>query len=58
MNHIPANQSPFFTRKEAAKVFRVSLPTIARWTKNGTIPYIKIGGRILISAEAVKAGTK
>jgi excisionase family DNA binding protein len=51
-------EAAYLTRKEAAQKYRVSLPTIARWTKNGTVPHIKIGGRVLISAEAVAESLK
>lgn len=37
------------TRKEAAKLLRISLPTLADWTKQGIIHAIPMGRRIFYS---------
>lgn len=36
----------FITRKEAAVILGVSLPTLAKWTLNGIIPAYRISSRI------------
>jgi excisionase family DNA binding protein len=41
------------TRKETAKVLRISLPTLNEWTKDGTISSCRIGGRVLYTQEAI-----
>jgi excisionase family DNA binding protein len=41
----------FLSRKETAEILSVSLPTLARRLADGSIPYIKLGGRVLIPAE-------
>jgi excisionase family DNA binding protein len=43
--------------KEAARVFNVSVRTVKRWRKGGILPYRKLGGRVLIPANAVHAPT-
>lgn len=42
----PRLQTELITRKEAAKVLGVSLPTINDWTKTGKITGYRIGSRI------------
>jgi excisionase family DNA binding protein len=41
----------FLSRQEAANQLGISLPTLARRLADGSIPYIKLGGRVLIPAE-------
>jgi len=43
----------FFTKDEACTLLRVSLSTLNRWLKNRILPSRKIGGRVLIPAEAI-----
>jgi len=40
---LPKEADELFTRKEAALYLKVSLPTLDSWTKEGSIPYSKIG---------------
>lgn len=42
------------TRKEAAKLLRISLPTLADWTKQGIIHAIPMRRRILYSASEIQ----
>jgi excisionase family DNA binding protein len=43
----PANEPvEFLTRKEAAKILGVSLPTLHEWTKSGKVPGHRIGTRV------------
>jgi len=43
----------FYSRKEAAEVLCCSLPSIARYLRDGVIPHTKIGARILIPAQFI-----
>lgn len=48
----------FYSRKEAAQLLHVTLPTLARLTKDGLITAKKVGSRILYDAEAIDAAVK
>lgn len=48
----------FITRKETAKILGVSLPTLHEWTKNGTIPALRIGSRVRYKISDVYASLK
>jgi excisionase family DNA binding protein len=41
----------FYSREEAAEILCCSLPTIARRLRDGAIPYVKLGHRVLIPTE-------
>ncbi|MEP0984941.1 helix-turn-helix domain-containing protein [Ekhidna sp.] len=41
------------SRKEVAKFLKVSLPTLTKYVKNGTIPAHRIGNRILFKKQEV-----
>lgn len=41
-------ENEIITVKEIAKYLRLSLPTVYRLVRNGTIPHVKIGSRYLI----------
>lgn len=43
----------FYSRKETAQLLHVTLPTLARLTKDGLITAKKVGSRILYDAEAI-----
>lgn len=43
----------FYSRKETAQLLHVTLPTLARFTKDGLITAKKVGNRILYEAEAI-----
>lgn len=45
----------FYSRKETAQLLHVTLPTLARLTKDGLITAKKVGNRILYEAEAIDA---
>lgn len=42
------------TRKETAKLLRISLPTLAGWTKQGIIHAIPMGRRVFYSASEIQ----
>lgn len=42
----PVKETQFLTRKEAAKLLGVSLPTILDWTKSGKIIGYRIASRV------------
>ena len=48
----------YYTRSETAQLLRVTLPTLARFTKDGLITAKKVGNRILYDAEAIDAAVK
>ncbi|MCB0486283.1 MAG: helix-turn-helix domain-containing protein [Flavobacteriaceae bacterium] len=43
----PENKLELLTRKDTAKLLRISLPTLHDWTKNGVIKAHRIGNRVL-----------
>lgn len=48
----------FYSRKETAKLLHVTLPTLARFTKDGLITAKRAGNRILYEAEAIDAAVE
>ena len=42
------------TRTEAAKMLRISLPTLADWTRQGMIPAQRIGRRVLYAISDIE----
>jgi excisionase family DNA binding protein len=46
------------TMKEAAAKLRISLPTVKRLIKEGTLPSYKIGQRILLKSDEVDTAVK
>ena len=42
----PEPEPVFITRKEAAQLLGISLPTLHFWTKDGKIPAFRIGNRV------------
>ena len=46
----------FYTRKEAAEILHVTLPTLARITKDGLLISKRVGSRILYEADAISSG--
>lgn len=53
----PAKESTsieLLTRKETAKLLRISLPTLAKWSEQGIIQAISMGGRIYYSLSEIQ----
>ena len=48
----------FYTRKETAKILHVTLPTLARLTKDGLLASKRVGSRILYEADAIDEAVK
>ena len=48
----------YYSRAETAQLLHVTLPTLARLTKEGLITAKKAGGRVLYEAEAIDAAVK
>ena len=48
----------FYTRKEAAEILHVTLPTLARITKDGLLVSKRVGSRILYEADAIDEAVK
>ena len=48
----------FYTRKQTADLLHVTLPTLARLTKDGLIVSKRVGSRILYEAEAIDEAVK
>ena len=47
--------NPLLTRKEAAKLLKISVETIDRYRKNGKLPYRQIGKRIIFTDNDLNA---
>jgi excisionase family DNA binding protein len=48
------NQSYYLSRKEVAKLLKITLPTLHDWTKLGYLKAYKIGSRVLYKPSEVK----
>ena len=48
-----ADSTDYVSRKEVAKMLGISLPTLTKYVKNGTIPAHRIGARILFKQDEV-----
>ena len=46
-------QKKFISRQEAADALGISLVTLARRLADGSIPFIKLGNRVLIPAQFI-----
>lgn len=44
----------YLTRKEVAKILRISLPTLGIYIQNGKIPAYRFGGRVLFKSTDVE----
>ena len=56
---VTAKKEPkFYTRKETADLLHVTLPTLARLTKDGLIFSKRIGSRILYEADTIDEAVK
>ena len=54
-----SKQEPkFYTLKEAAEILHVTLPTLARITKDGLLISKRVGSRILYEADAIDEAVK
>lgn len=51
---ILAESQEFLTRREAADILRVSIRTIANYTKTGVLPSVKLVRKVLIPADAIR----
>ena len=54
----PQPEDEFITSKQAIKILGVSLVTLAKWRKEGKVPYHKISSRIRFLKSEVKASIK
>jgi excisionase family DNA binding protein len=50
----PQNDSDYLSRKEVAKLLKITLPTLHDWTKLGFLKSYKIGTRVLYKPGEVK----
>lgn len=48
----------YFTRKEVASKFQISLVTLHEWTTRGLIEAYRVGGRVYYKQEAVEKALK
>ena len=55
---IKPKEPKFYSRAETAALLHVTLPTLARLTKEGMITAKKAGGRVLYEAEAIDAAVR
>lgn len=59
MRSIAEKKEPkFYNRKQTAEILHVTLPTLARLTRDGIITAKKVGGRILYDADAIDAAVE
>jgi hypothetical protein len=54
----PKKEPKFYTRKETARLLRITLPTLARLTKDGFIVSKRVGCRILYDADVINDAVK
>lgn len=55
----PKEKEPrYYSRRETARILKMTLPTLARLTKDGLITAKKVGSRILYDAEAIDEAVK
>lgn len=47
------HNNEFLTREEMAKLLRITLPTLDRYTRKGLIPSIRIGYRVIYRKDDV-----
>ena len=55
---IKPKEPRYYSRAETAQLLHVTLPTLARLTKEGLITAKKAGGRVLYEAEAIDAAVR
>ena len=53
-----AKESEYITRKEVAKLLKVTLPTLHDWTKQGWVQSYKIGNRVLYKQSEVESSVE
>lgn len=58
LSAVEKKEPKFYSRKETAQLLHVTLPTLARLTKDGLITAKRVGSRILYDAEAIDAAVK
>ena len=54
IQHDKTKSPSFVTRKETARLLRISLPTLHEYTKNGILVGYRIGGRILYKLSEIE----
>lgn len=53
MNKLTRDEKVFLTRKETAKILRISLPTLNEITKSGVLPGYRLRGRVLYKVSEI-----
>lgn len=53
-----SRSTELLTRKEAARLFRISLPTLADWTQQGIIHAIRMGRRVFYLVSDIQNALK
>jgi len=48
------DQSEYITRKEAAGILKITLPTLHDWTKQGWLQSYKLGNRVLYKKQEIE----
>ncbi len=54
----PEVKTDYLTRRQTADKLSISLPTLWKFTKQGTIPAYKMGKRVLYRSEEVEKATR
>jgi excisionase family DNA binding protein len=58
MGAVPSTENPqsdYITRKEAARLLKISLPTLHDWTLQGFLTSYKMGKRVLFRRDEIEA---
>ena len=51
----PPNPNKYLTRKEAASLLKITLPTLHEWTKMGWLTSYRIGNRVLYKEQELES---
>lgn len=52
-NKVHSSEQAYLSRTEAARILRISLPTLNEWTKQGKVKAYRIGSRVLYKPDDI-----
>ncbi|WP_431212290.1 helix-turn-helix domain-containing protein [Puia sp. P3] len=55
---VPQHKEGYLTRKAAAGILNISLPTLHEWTLSGKLPAYRIGSRVLYKKDEIDNALK
>lgn len=53
-NQKSIDNSGYYDSADMKQIFKISERTLCRWRKNGTVPYVKMGGKIYYPMQEIK----